>query len=54
MKNTFYTKLILRRDDHKIEFSEIGKDDISGIIKKEKKCPIISQTGPTGGKWYLK
>jgi hypothetical protein len=61
-KYILYKTDILRRiDDYKIEFSEIGKDDISGIIKKakEKKCPIISQTGPssrypTGGKWYLK
>ena len=57
----YKTDILRRRDDHTIEFSEIGKDDISGIIKKakEKKCPIISQTGPssrypTGGKWYLK
>ena len=48
--------------NYKIEFSEIDKEDISGIIQRARKlkCPIIVQTGQSKykpnciGKWYIK
>lgn len=58
---SYTTDILRRKDNYIIEFSEIDKDDISGIIQRARKlkCPIIAQTGPSkrypnGGKWYLK
>jgi hypothetical protein len=58
---SYQTDILKGRDNYKIEFSEIGREDINGIIKKAKElnCPIIVRTGksrryPNGGKWYLK
>lgn len=55
----YKTDILRRKDNKKIEFSEIGRDDIEGIVKRavELKCPVIVQTGPSNrypGKWYLK
>jgi len=58
---TYTTDIRNRKDNYIIEYSEIDKDDIEGIIQlaRKLKCPIITQTGPSrryprGGKWYLK
>ena len=59
---SYTTDILKRKDNYIIEFSEIDKDNISGIIQyaREKKCPVIAQTGPSKykpnciGKWYLK
>ena len=58
---SYKTDILRRRDNYTIEFSEIDREDIDGIIKKAKElnCPIITRSGksrryPNGGKWYLK
>ena len=58
---SYTTDILRRKDNYIIEFSEIDKYNISGIIQHARKlqCPIIAQTGPSkrypnGGKWYLK
>lgn len=58
---SYTTDILRRKDNYIIEFSQIDKNDILGIIQhaRKLKCPIIAQTGPSkrypnGGKWYLK
>jgi hypothetical protein len=58
---SYKTDILRRKDNYIIEFSEIDREDINGIMKKAKElnCPIITKTGksrryPNGGKWYLK
>jgi len=57
----YTTDILSRKDNKKIEFTEISENNINDILKlaKNLKCPIVTRTYPcprypNGGKWYLK